>query len=325
VNKLTLKQAIELFLLHLQKLNYSPLTVLDYRNALNQLLDYLTLRYPQVELGAITLDTLSDYYRFLAQTPYVESSKANRLSTVRCFFRFLKKRDWIVLDPAEGLPSFKIPHDHQMPTLSQGEVELLFSKPNLKTLQGFRDRTIMEVLYSSALRGRELCGLTFYDVDPQKGWVRVLEGKGKKDRVVPLGKIACQFVKEYLEIIRPQLLRGQSSNVLFIDKKPKPFHPNRLASILRNYVKQCNFSKPVSCHTFRRTCATAMLKGGSSIYHVQEMLGHANLATTQIYTPLTPVDLKEAQKKAHPRERLKNKEAPPFQPGDKPRYYNKPK
>ncbi|MFH0909566.1 MAG: tyrosine-type recombinase/integrase, partial [bacterium] len=180
------------------------------------------------------------------------------------------------------------------------------------TPTGFRDRTIFEVLYSTGLRGGELCKLTLYEVNLQERMIRVVEGKGRKDRVVPVGKVATSYLAEYIKTVRPILLGEKQTPVVFVTAQGEPFKTNNLRSQFMLHRDRAGLPDIITVHSLRHTCATEMLKGGASIRHVQELLGHASISTTQIYTHVVQTDLKKAHARTAPSERRQAVDVPTF-------------
>ena len=256
MSKITCTQALELFILDLNRRNYSKATIKLYRYYLNKFFDYLD-SIDKSKPASINLEILMAYwkhltiYRTAKGTPYSQTSIERAITPLKQFFRFLKRQDMILFDPTEGLPPMRRRETLPRSVMTEEEIEDLLLRPNLKTLTGFRDRAIMETLYSSGIRRKELCNLTIYDIDFSGGFIRINEGKGKKDRIVPIGKIALKYLKEYLEIIRPKLSRNRINNILFLKNDGTPLKPDRLGTIIWGYVRQRSFKKPVSCHTFR--------------------------------------------------------------------------
>ena len=184
------------------------------------------------------------------------------------------------------------------------EAKKMMEAPDTSTALGYRDRCILEVLYSTGIRRGELNALKVTDLDLDGGFLRVNQGKGGKDRVVPLGRMACRFIRSYLEHVRPLYLRKDPAMPwLFLSRKSGRMSTMVARGVVRRYTQEVGIGKKVTPHTFRHTCATLMLKNGANIRHVQEQLGHASLETTKIYTAVTVTDLKEIHKRCHPRER----------------------
>jgi integrase/recombinase XerD len=310
----------ELFLEKRRQKNYAKATLKNNRRSLEKFFLYLNDR-GITDITAVTTSHLLDYHQYLNQLEintdgrrYSANTVNEILHTVKQFFRYLKREVKVLFDPAEGLPELRRSERFPRCVMSKREAELLLSLPDISKPMGFCDRTIMEILYSTGIRRQELLNLKVGDVDLSGGFVWVHQGKGKKDRVVPVGKTAVKYVQEYLEKVRPKLDRGKGRKELFLNPYGYALGETRFYQMLKEYVKQSKINKPISCHTFRHTCATEMLRNGASLRYVQEMLGHSNMQTTQIYTRLVPTDLKKAHQKAHPGEREKNKEAPMFNP-----------
>jgi integrase/recombinase XerD len=264
--------------------------------------------------GMLTLETvtsagLADFHRWLYHTPTQRgtaraAASINRaLGTVRAFFRFLHAEGDLARDPAVELESMKEPHRLPRNVLTPAEARKIIETPDTGTLLGYRDRAILETLYATGLRKRELLTLTVADIDLENQLLRVNEGKGGKDRVVPLSRIACAFLESYVNAVRPQLLRGRTHRTLFISLEAAPLGRSTLDQIVSKYARLSGVKKHVTPHVWRHTCATHLVRNRANLRHVQEMLGHRALTTTERYLHLTITDLKEAHRKFHPRER----------------------
>jgi integrase/recombinase XerD len=176
-------------------------------------------------------------------------------------------------------------------------------QPSLEEPRGIRDRAILEVLYSTGMRRRELIGLQLFDFDRECGTVMIRQGKGKKDRMIPIGERALGWIDRYQNEVRPELVVGRDPATLatlFLTHTGEPFTPNRLTQLVRGYVQAADLGKSGSCHLFRHTMATLMLENGADIRYIQAMLGHAELSTTQIYTQVSIRKLKEIHTATHP-------------------------
>jgi integrase/recombinase XerD len=187
--------------------------------------------------------------------------------------------------------------------LSREEVARLLSQPPAQTPEGLRDRAILELLYASGLRVAELVGLEVGDVDLEAEVVRVM-GKGRRPRVVPMGTYAVRALEAYLNLGRPAILRGRQSRALFVRRGGKSLSRQRVWGMLRRYARLAGISTPVSPHMLRHSFATHLLEGGADLRAVQELLGHASIATTQIYTHVTREQLRQVFDRAHPRDRM---------------------
>lgn len=272
-------------------------------------------------------DDLACFYKHLSQPrqgksqPTTVHYRQDHLRAVQRFYRFLKLHDLIWTDPFADLPRLKgekhLPRN--VPTPEQ--VIALLDQPKLHTLEGGRDRAMLEMLYSTGLRGFELCQLTIHDIDFNEGLVRVIRGKFGKDRLVPLGKVAGHYLRIYIDYVRPFLLRTRSErrcpgqlvgNRLWISRHGTPFKVQGLWRMVRTHARAAGLEKGIAVHSLRHACATDMLRGGASIRHVQEMLGHKEITTTQVYTRVLITDLKAVHAKTSPSERRRSKSAPGF-------------
>jgi integrase/recombinase XerD len=192
--------------------------------------------------------------------------------------------------------------------LSVKEVQKILDQPNLGTLTGIRDRTVLELFYSTGIRLNELCNLTVYDADLQGGMLRVNQGKGRKDRVVPIGKHAVRFLREYITKVRPRCTRkNRQIRSLIVDRYGKSISKQVVTILVRTYAREAKIKKKVTAHTFRHPFAPELVKNGANIVAVQKMLGHVSLAPTQEYIRSLGLDLKKAHTKSHPREKDKVK------------------
>jgi len=275
------------------------------------------------DLRDITLDDLLAYRQWLARPRKSDgqpNSKGYQWAQLRCakrYLAFLKKRGKLLVDPGEKLPALHKPKTLPKGVITSAQVMRLLRLPNTGEPFGFRDRTLMEVLFSCGLRGREVCKLQVYDFDPDKRTLRIIQAKGRKDRVVPVGKAASEYLKEYIARVRPVILehgrRGGGVASMFLSRTATPLAVHTLWKIIRQYRNMAGLPEEVTTHSLRHACATGMLQGGASVRHVQEMLGHASLITTQVYTRVVPTDLKKVHAKTSPSERRKNRTAPHFE------------
>ena len=227
------------------------------------------------------------------------------MAAVKQFLRFLKEHDYIVTDPARDIEYAREPKRLPRSILNPGEARKIIHAPDTKSLIGYRDRTILEVFYSTGIRKEELNNLALSDVDYEDGFLRVNNGKGGKDRVVPVGRMACRYLENYINSVRPELVRDPHNDHLFLSLRGNKLSVNAAWMLVKKYAKSAGIKKNVHPHTFRHTCATAMLKNNANIRVLQELLGHASLNSTQVYTHVTICDLKEIHKRCHPRERDK--------------------
>ena len=229
------------------------------------------------------------------------TSVARRMAAVRGLYRYLVREDKLTADPSARLHPPKRHHD--LPSvLTVEEVESVLQRVAAAGPLGQRDLALLELLYGCGLRASELIGLREGDVDLEGGLVRCL-GKGGKERIVPMGRPAAEALRRYAHDGRRQLLRGRRREQLFLNARGAPLTRQGLDYLLRRYVSKAGLQKHVSAHTFRHSFATHLLRGGADLRSVQEMLGHANVATTQIYTHVTVEHLREVFLETHPRAR----------------------
>jgi integrase/recombinase XerD len=257
----------------------------------------------------ITKPILERYQRALYHlrkangAPLTFRSQYARLVPIRAFFRWLTRQNYLLYNPASEL---ELPRsEHRLPkhVLTTPEVEQVMQQPKLDEPMGVRDRAILETFYSTGMRRSELMGLQLFDLDRERGTVMIRQGKGKKDRMIPIGERALTWIDRYQEQVRPELIVGRDLTTLatlFLTNTGEPFTPNRLTQLVREYVNAADLGKSGSCHLFRHTMATLMLENGADIRYIQAMLGHAELSTTQIYTQVSIRKLKEIHSATHP-------------------------
>lgn len=285
--------------------NFSLNTVELNRKYLSLLLDWAeqrTLKKPN-EINKPMLERFQRYlyhYRKKDGEPLSFRTQAGYLSSAKNFFKWLAKQNYILYNPASELELPK--QNKRLPKhiLTQEEAEIILSQPNIDEPLGLRDRAIMEVLYSTGIRRLELVHLKLYDLDTSRGTLMVRQGKGKKDRFVPIGERAIAWINKYLDVARNDFLVDPNEQTLFLSNQGREFSGGRLTQIIRGYVRNANINKTGSCHLFRHTMATLMLENGADIRFIQEMLGHACVDTTQIYTQVSIRKLKEIHTATHP-------------------------
>jgi integrase/recombinase XerD len=231
-------------------------------------------------------------------------SQHARLVPVRALFRWLTRQNVLLSNPASDLELPRLEKRLPRHVLSESEVERVLSQARVEESLGLRDRAMMEVLYSTGMRRMELAGLSLQSVDGERGTVLIREGKGKKDRMVPIGERAVAWVEKYVREVRPLLVVPPDGGALFLTQEGTAFTPNRLTQLVREYVVSAELGKTGSCHLFRHSMATLMLEHGADIRYIQEMLGHAELSTTQLYTQVSIRRLKEVHASTHPGAKL---------------------
>jgi integrase/recombinase XerD len=242
------------------------------------------------------------------------SSQSAHLVPVRAFFKWCAKKNHTLYNPAGELDMPKLEKRLPKHVLTASEADRVLNKANVAEALGVRDRAMMETFYSSGIRRLELSNLKLYDLDVERGTMMVRMGKGKKDRMIPIGERALAWIDRYITEVRPLLARQPDEGVLFLSNQGEAFSPNRLTQMVREYVAAAEIGKSGSCHLFRHTMATLMLEGGADIRFIQQMLGHVKLDTTQIYTQVSIRKLKEIHTLTHPAKLDKPGKETPEQP-----------
>jgi len=240
------------------------------------------------------------HYRKSSGQPLAIGVQAQRLLAVQLFFRWLVRQNLALYNPAADLELPSVRRSLPKDVLSASEVEQVLAQPDLADDEGLRDRAILEVLYSTGLRRREVARLGIHDIDRERGVLMVRQGKGRKDRVVPIGERAMAWVEKYASDARSVLVRLPDPGVLFLTRRGIAMHPDVLTRLAGGYVKASGISKKGACHLFRHSMATLMLENGADVRFVQEILGHESLVTTQIYTHVSIRQLKEVHARTHP-------------------------
>ena len=239
------------------------------------------------------------HYRKADGNPLAYSTQATLLQPLRAFFKWLAVENHILYNPAADL---EIPRQvRQLPKvlLSITDVATILAVPDVTTPMGIRNRAILETLYSTGIRRSELMNLKIIDADTRDGVLMVRQGKGRKDRVVPLGARAARWIDKYREEVRPTLIIGHDSGHLFVTDYGEAYQKNRLSDMVKRYLRAAGFEHG-ACHTFRHAMATHMLAAGCDIRHIQVILGHSELTTTQIYTHVSIQQLKDIHAATHP-------------------------
>lgn len=302
---------VETYRLHLTTLNYAAGTIRNHRLILRSFAAWLAAK-GITDSAAVTKDTIRDWQTHLFEEintrghPNSVAVQNNKLNAVKSFCRFLCDEGYLVSDPAKSIAYAREPSRLPRSIMSQAEIKKLLKTPDTTSALGYRDRTILEVFYSAGIRREELLNLLLTDVDYDEGFLRINAGKGKKDRVVPLGRIACRYCENYCTAVRPLLIRNPADTHLFLSLKGTRLSKSMVWEIVKRYARKAHMQKTISPHTFRHTCATLMLRNKANIRHIQELLGHACLTSTQVYTRVSITDLKEVYAKCHPREKDKD-------------------
>jgi len=281
--------------------NASPYTVKNYRHEIGQFFDFLKEQGID-SWGGVDRYILRRYLAWLQAEGYVKASITRRISELRSFCRYLVREDVLDANPIRVISSPKVPK--RLPDyLDLHQVEALLAAPDATAPQGQRDRAILEVLYASGLRVSELVSLNLSNLDLRHGELRVW-GKGAKERLALLGKPACRALTRYIEDGRSKLIKeNRATSALFLNRLGSRLSTRSVSNILDKYAKLAGLERRVTPHVIRHTFATHLLDGGADLRTVQELLGHASLSTTQIYTHVSQARAKEVYRKAHPRAR----------------------
>jgi integrase/recombinase XerD len=285
--------------------NYAEPTVLNRELYLGHFIVWATergLKQPR----EITKPILERYQRSLYHLrkangePISFRGQHARLVPLRAFFKWLARQNYLLYNPASELELPRLEQRLPKHVLTKAEVEQVMRMPKLDEPMGLRDRAILETFYSTGMRRSELMHLSIFDLDRERGTVMIRQGKGKKDRMIPIGERAVKWIDRYQEDVRPDLAVERGNATLFLTSTGEAFTPNRLTQMVREYVNAADLGKSGSCHLFRHTMATLMLENGADIRYIQAMLGHAELSTTQIYTQVSIRKLKEIHTATHP-------------------------
>jgi integrase/recombinase XerD len=277
--------------------NLAPRTVDAYAVDLRGWLEDLSRR--NVEVARATREDVLEHLALLGQQGLSPRSRARHLAALRGFHRFLEDEKLCPSNPTDDLDTPK--HGRKLPIfLTLDEVERLLAAPNEGTLAGIRDRAMIELLYATGLRVSELLKLSLNDINLTDGFL-IAFGKGRKERVVPIGSHAIEKVRAYLEGARAAILKGRPSQTLFVSPRGKAFSRMGFWKLLRRYARGAGIAKPISPHKLRHSFATHLVERGADLRAVQAMLGHADLATTQIYTHVDGKRLRAVYDQHHPR------------------------
>ena len=284
---------------------YSPRTIENNFVALGYLAAWLQER-GITRPADVTKPMLDGYQRALFHrrkpdgTPLSFRAQHTRLVPIRAFFKWLARGNRILYNPASELELPKLERRLPKAVLSADEAERVLAVPEVADVVGLRDRAMLEVLYATGIRRSELARLQVVNLDIERLTMTVRQGKGKKDRMIPTGARAAVWARRYLVEARPKLATEPDDGTLFLTVDGTAFGVDRLTGLVASYVKRSGVGKPGACHLFRHTMATLMLEGGADIRFIQQMLGHADISTTQIYTQVSLRQLRAIHEATHP-------------------------
>lgn len=293
------------YLVWMRVKNYSPRTIESADEALGRFLEWCELRSVNRphEVSRAIIDTYQRY-TFMLRTksgkPLAFSSQTHRLVPVRGFFRYLSKQGVLMFNPAADLELPKVPRRIPRNILTPDEVEVVLRQIDTRTVLGIRDRAIIETFYSTGIRRAELSKLALYDVDFGRMILTVREGKGRRDRMVPIGERALAWIQKYLDESRPELVVEPDEGVLFLGYLGDEMGLSRMTQMVGGYVEGAKLKKHGACHLFRHSMATSMLEAGADLRFIQTMLGHEQIRSTQVYTHVAIKKLQEVHRLTHP-------------------------
>ena len=299
-----MKKELQKYIVYLEgERNLSPKTINEYKKDIKKFWDYAE-RAKKKNVSDIDIKFLRRYLSYLRTLRYSPSTISRKISSVRGFFSYLEMMKIIDKNPSQFMPTIK--GKKKLPSyLKREEMLNLLQSPILLDVLGKRDRAIFETFYSTGIRVSELVGLIIESVDLKQRRIKVM-GKGRRERIALLNKDAKESIENYLKESRHELLRNDkkthgSSKALFLNKNGRKLTSRGVRKIVERYIKKLGIIKKISPHSIRHSFATHMLEAGADLRVVQELLGHLNISTTQIYTHITKGKLREVYKKTHPR------------------------
>ena len=294
-----MKELIEEFLNYLtSERGLSQNTLIAYKRDLERFTGYFE-SHGQKEIASLKRRDITDYLMSLKDSGLSSNSISRAMAAIKVFYRFLVQENFIKEDVGSLLESPKlirpIPH-----TLSSGEVDRILSMPDARDWQGIRDKAALELMYATGMRVSEIAGLNTNDLNLDVGFAKC-KGKGGKERIVPLGRKAKAACEKYIAKVRGKLLKGRAEQHLFLTRLGKKVSRQSFWKMIKRYTKLAGIKKDITPHTLRHSFATHLLEGGADLRVVQEMLGHADISTTQIYTHVSKDRLKSIHRQFHPR------------------------
>lgn len=291
---------------YLKVKNYSHRTIQSRESSLKNFYQWMESRGIK-DPRLVTTEHLHEYREYLEGRGMTLNSVDTWLRGIKTFYDYLEKQNEILLNPFDHFEFKKLGErlPENIPTVE--EMKQLLSFPDLTTREGLRNRALLEVLYSTAIRNRECFSLNVEDVDLESGYLRVNEGKGRKDRVIPLGKKACEYLKLYLERVRKEYCKNPDEKSLFLTNGGKRLSGQSINCTVKWIGRRAGLLKPVTTHSFRRAAVTHMMNQGAEVMHLQKMLGHASNGTLKKYIQVTLKEVRETHKKCHPLEKGREK------------------
>ena len=307
----TLRELLNDYLEYRKGLNYSPRSLEEYFYDCVKFIRHLENRFNILTASELRKSHLFSYQKSLYERknakglPLVPRTLNKNLSSVRNFLNHLCEKGYVLKSLPEALKPVKEPSFLPLGALKHAEIKKVLGKIDISTPNGYRDRTILEILYSTGIRASELSGLNTESADYENSTLTVF-GKGRKERIVPVGKTALRFLETYMKAIRPFLLKDGAKKALFLNNSGTRLMRYTLRLIVHKHYDKANFDINVTPHTFRRSCTTELIRSDANLYHVKELLGHESLSTVKHYAKLTITDLKRTHSRCHPREQDKS-------------------
>jgi integrase/recombinase XerD len=272
-------------------------TIISYRRDLKDFTEFIENKYKDLSMLQIEHQHIAKYLAYLSEKGLSSSTMDRRMDSLRTFYKFMLAESYIKENPIDLIEPMR--SWNKLPiVLSIAEMQILLDQPDISKPLGLRDRALLELMYACGLRVSEVIVLKINDLNPEIGYIRCL-GKGNKERVIPVGSKALEAVKDYLDSGRPLL--NPSGNELFVNYKGDGLTRDGVSRIIQELAKEAGIKKHISPHTLRHCFATHLLERGADLRSLQEMLGHASISTTQLYTHVDSERLKQVHSKFHPR------------------------
>ncbi|OUS23368.1 hypothetical protein A9Q98_14875 [Thalassotalea sp. 42_200_T64] len=306
MKKLTISNGVEVYLTDCDAREQSPRTIEGKASSLKCFLAFC-LACGIKWLIEVNEELLEKYRLYIRnyQNPrtnkkITQATRRNKLTHVKGFCERVHRLKYLKNNPAIFFELPKRPRVLTKAILSKGDLDKMFKQTDGFGDKGIRDRAIMELFWATGARSFELAGMTLDCINWEEGTIRIEKGKGRKDRIIPLGKRAEKAVKKYLKTVRTSYLSFESGNTLFLNDRGEIFTYRQLGTLVTYYKLRAGVNKPKACMLFRHTCATMLINGGAGLFHVKEILGHEDISTTQAYVHLAIDDLKQVYNKSHP-------------------------
>lgn len=309
---MTFDEAVPSLMAEMRLRNYSPATLKHYGDQLKRFGEWLPPGHLN-DLRRVTREDVDRYQQYVRTEPISAETRASRLQAVKRLFDHLTAVGQLLIHPAEHVISIHRRERLPKAVLTVKQVERLIEAPDTTTHLGIRDRALLETMYATGIRVGELEHVFVTDVKLAEQLLHIRKGKGNKERVVPLGKTATQWIQRYRDEVRPGLVEDRPyERTLFLTQVGKPLRQTQIREILKKYQRKCHLHKSVTPHGLRHACATHLLQAGADIRVIQQLLGHTKLDSTVIYTRVMPIDMKAVHQTYHPTEIEKRaKKEPP--------------